>query len=62
MAEEKEENLFAETEGLIISIEDETVATRNYRKHILKEAIPSDKCRLCHVANETIKYAIGGCT
>lgn len=56
-------NIFAETEGFIISIQDRVVATRYYRKHIMGITDgQGDKCRLCGVMGETIEHIISGCT
>lgn len=54
--------LHPETEGFIISIQDGVIATKNYRKYILKEAIESDLCRRCGNARETIEHIISGCS
>lgn len=55
-------NLFGETEGFIIAIQDQIIATRNYQKYIIKDPkTPTDKCRLCHTQTETIEHITGGC-
>lgn len=56
-------NIFPETEGFTCSIQDQVVATRYYRKHIMKTAgNETDKCRLCAERPETIDHLISGCT
>lgn len=51
-----------ETEGFIISIQDQQVPTRNFVKFILKEDIPDDRCRMCGVAPETVQHISSACT
>ncbi|KAF2891115.1 hypothetical protein ILUMI_15058, partial [Ignelater luminosus] len=53
-------NTFA-AEGFVMAIQDQVVATRNYRQHILTEQI-DDKCRKCHQSGETIQHIISGCS
>ncbi|XP_066904374.1 uncharacterized protein [Halyomorpha halys] len=53
--------LFSETEGFVVAIQDQVIATRSYRNHVLKDATASDKCRLCSVALESIQHITGGC-
>lgn len=38
--------LISETEGFITATQEQVIATRNYRRHILKEPKTSDLCRL----------------
>ncbi|CAB3232935.1 unnamed protein product [Arctia plantaginis] len=55
-------NLFPETEGFIIAIQDQIVNTKNYRKYIIKDAtVTDDKCRKCHIQSETIQHITGAC-
>lgn len=54
--------LFPETEGFIHAIQDQTIATKNYKKHILKEPIPDDKCRICGQKPETIQHITSACS
>lgn len=54
-------NIFAETEGFMFAIQDGIIATRNYRRYILKEQI-DDKCRMCNAIGETIEHIMSGCT
>lgn len=56
-------NLFPETEGFMIAIQDQVINTKNYRKHIIKDPqITNDKCRRCHMQPETIQHITGACT
>ena len=58
----KQGNLFPETEGFCLAIQDQVTATRNYQKFIIKDdTIESDSCRKCHLARETIEHITGGC-
>ncbi|CAH0721715.1 unnamed protein product, partial [Brenthis ino] len=54
-------NIFAETEGFFIAIQDQIIKTRNYSKYIIKESIETDLCRLCHQNKETIDHITGAC-
>lgn len=53
--------LFGETEGFVLAIQDQVVATNNYRRHIMKENI-CDKCRLCKKTTESIQHICNGCS
>lgn len=53
--------LFPETEGFLLAIQDRVIATKNYRKYILKERMDTDKCRKCLQFPETIEHITGGC-
>ena len=44
--------LKGETEGLITAAQDQTLNTRYYSKHIMKEG-HTDRCRMCHSQAET---------
>ncbi|CAK1579741.1 unnamed protein product [Parnassius mnemosyne] len=56
-------NLFPETEGFIIAIQDQIINTKNYRKYIIKDpTVINDKCRKCHIHPETIQHITGACT
>ena len=57
----KSGQLYAETEGFMIAIQDKIISTRNYKKHILKQPIPSDLCRICNEQIETIDHITSGC-
>ncbi|KAL0878572.1 hypothetical protein ABMA27_003656 [Loxostege sticticalis] len=52
--------LFPETEAFMLAIQDQVIATRNYRKHITKE-LTFDLCRHCNSAPETIQHITGAC-
>lgn len=54
--------LYGETTGFTMAIQDRVIATKNYRKHILKEDLLNDKCRKCEKSSETIEHVIGSCT
>jgi hypothetical protein len=55
-------SLYAETEGFMIAIQDEVIATKNYRKFIMRDSqLPDDKCRKCNAASETMQHILGGC-
>jgi hypothetical protein len=54
-------DLFGETEGFIIAIQDKVILTKNYRKHIIKDGTVEDKCRKCHLTGETIEHIVSGC-
>lgn len=53
--------LYPETEGFIIAIQDQVIATKNYQKHIMKQTHVKDTCRKCHLHQESIEHVIGGC-
>lgn len=53
--------LFAETEGRLAAIQDQVVPTRAYLKNIIGKNIPSDKCRKCARAAETIQHVTSSC-
>jgi hypothetical protein len=53
--------LFPETEGFLIAIQDQVIATKNYKKYIMKDGTTDDKCRKCGVTNETIQHVVSGC-
>lgn len=55
-------DLFAETEGFVISIQDEIVPIRNYQKHIIGDNIVMERCRLCQKSGESIQHVIGWCS
>lgn len=54
--------LAVETEGSILAIQDQVVATRSYRKHICHLSVDSELCRLCHSTTESIQHLISGCS
>ena len=57
----KSAGLKAETEGLIVAAQDQSLATRNYQKHVSK-TISDDRCRLCKEKPETIDHLVAGCS
>lgn len=55
-------DLFPETEGFVMAIQDQVVATKNYMKFIVKDKnTPNDTCRQCSAAPETIQHITSGC-
>lgn len=54
--------LFPETEGRLMAIQDQVMPTRMYLKHITKQNIPSDRCRKCSQAQESIQHVTSSCT
>lgn len=52
--------LFPETEGFMLAIQDQVIETKNYRKHIIKN-LPNDTCRKCNSSSETIQHITGAC-
>ncbi|CAK1589159.1 unnamed protein product [Parnassius mnemosyne] len=59
----KRGELFPETEGFMLAIQDQTIHTLNYRKHIIKDhTLQSDLCRHCHNSSETIQHITGACS
>ncbi|XP_075157641.1 uncharacterized protein LOC142230907 [Haematobia irritans] len=55
----KYSNIYAETEGFIMAIQDGVIKTKNYRKYILHD---NDKCRRCGGASETLPHLLNSCT
>lgn len=54
--------IYAETEGFMIAIQDQVIHTKNYAKYIIKDCnTTDDKCRRCFQAPETIQHIISGC-
>lgn len=54
--------LYPETEGFTLAIQDQVIATRNYKKYIMKDPnTTDDKCRKCHQFPETIDHITAGC-
>ncbi|KAL1448377.1 hypothetical protein WDU94_008928 [Cyamophila willieti] len=59
----KNGELFPETEGFMIAIQDQVVNTRNYLKHIVKDPnVQTDKCRRCRDKPETIQHVTSACS
>lgn len=53
--------LFSETEGFMVAIQDRVIATKNYRHYILHENV-EDRCRKCNSVGETIEHIVSGCS
>lgn len=54
--------LFPETEGFMVAIQDQVIETRNYQKYIIKKQnFHTDICRRCNSASETIQHITGAC-
>ena len=53
--------IFLETEGFMVAIQDQVIATKNYLKHIVKAEVETDKCRRCQLTSETIQHITGAC-
>lgn len=59
----KRQELFPETKGFVIAIQDQVIPTMNYKKYIMQDPhIENDKCRKCGIASETIQHVIEACT
>jgi len=55
--------LFPETEGFYISIQDQIVATKNFRNDIVKDTtVENDLCRWCGTKSETPQHLMTGCS
>lgn len=55
--------LYPETEGFMVAIQDQVIATRNYLKYIVNDTdVPCDNCRACGQPHETIQHIIAGCS
>ena len=52
--------LKAETEGLIIAAQDQSLPTKSYFARIVKDGT-SPLCRICHKHEETVDHIISGC-
>jgi len=52
--------LKAETEGLIIAAQDQSLATRLYHHKIIEDGT-SPHCRLCNRCDESIDHILSGC-
>lgn len=54
--------MFPETEGFLMAIQDQVIPTRNYQKHIIgDQSITNDFCRYGCQTAETIQHVTGGC-
>ncbi|VEN60233.1 unnamed protein product, partial [Callosobruchus maculatus] len=54
--------IFNETEGFILAIQDQVVATRSYRRRIMKQRLENIKCRMCGNNEETLDHIIASCS
>lgn len=54
-------DLFAETEGFMVAIQDQVIATKNYLKYIIRTNLEDDRCRRCCQQSETIQHIMGAC-
>ncbi|VEN48285.1 unnamed protein product [Callosobruchus maculatus] len=53
--------LFPETGGFMLAIQDQVIATRNDKKYIIKDpSITDGNCRKCHQHKETIDHITNG--
>ena len=57
----KAAGLKPETEGFIITAQDQSLLTRWYQQNILKKPDVDPKCRLCGRFDETIDHLVSGC-
>ncbi|KAL0892504.1 hypothetical protein ABMA27_015607 [Loxostege sticticalis] len=54
--------LFPETEGFLMAIQDQVIETRNYQRYIMKlPNLQTDNCRRCNSSSETIQHITGAC-
>lgn len=54
--------LFPETEGLMLAVQDQVIPTKNYLKYIVKDkAVQDDKCRYGCQSLETIQHITSAC-
>ncbi|CAD7002869.1 unnamed protein product [Ceratitis capitata] len=53
--------IFSETEGFMCAIQDQVIATKNYKKYVIRAAIENDLCRRCQKQPETIHHITGAC-
>ena len=56
----KATGLKSETEGLIIAAQDQSLSTRSYHHHIIKDGT-DPLCRICGQFEETINHIVSGC-
>jgi hypothetical protein len=55
--------LYAETEGFAIAIQDQVINTKNYLKHVIEDnSVINDKCRRCKNQQETTEHITSGCS
>jgi hypothetical protein len=54
--------LYPETEGFMMAIQDQVIGTKNYRNFILKDSsLTNDLCRRCNVFPEKIQHITSAC-
>jgi hypothetical protein len=54
--------LYPETEGFMIAIQDQVIEAKNYRTFILKDStLTNDLCRRCNDLPETIQHITSAC-
>ena len=53
-------DLFVETEGFMLAIQDQAIVANNFKRAILKEQNVEDKCRKCKEPRETIQHLAAG--
>ena len=54
--------LFPETEGFLVAIQDQVIPTRNYLKFVVGDpTVRSDRCRYGCETTESIQHVTGGC-
>ncbi|XP_073979863.1 uncharacterized protein [Rhodnius prolixus] len=55
-------HLFPETEGFVMAMQDQVIATKAYRRWVLGESLVHDKCRMCNSTSESIQHIVSGCS
>ncbi|XP_045480892.1 uncharacterized protein LOC123685281 [Harmonia axyridis] len=53
--------LFPETEGRMVAIQDQVIPTRSYIENMTGRNIPTDKCRKCLQATESVQHITSSC-
>jgi len=56
----KSRSLRPATEGFLMAVQDQVIATRNYRKSVLQEDV-EDVCRLCSAPVENVDHVVSCC-
>ena len=54
-------DLFAETEGFLIAIQEQVTLRRNYKKYILTQPNTDELCRRCGKESDTIQHITAAC-
>ena len=57
----RSKRLKAETEGLILAAQDQSLPTESYFARIVKDARHQSTVRICHKYEETVDHIISGC-